>query len=45
VQAGIPESQVEICVECTIEDKDNFYSYRREGDQSGRMLGLIQIKE
>lgn len=45
VQAGIPESQVEISKECTIENSENFYSYRREGEESGRMLGLIKINE
>lgn len=45
LQAGIPKSHVEIREECTVEDENNFYSYRREGDRSGRMLGLIQIQE
>lgn len=44
-EAGVPESQIEIRPECTIEDKEDFYSYRREGEQSGRMLALIKIAE
>lgn len=43
--AGIPGNQVNIREECTIEDDENFYSYRREGEKSGRMLGLIQIED
>lgn len=45
VQSGIPEEQLEIREECTIDDPENFYSYRREGKQSGRMMALIQITE
>lgn len=45
IQAGIPESRVEIREECTIDNDENFYSYRREREQSGRMLALIQIEE
>lgn len=44
-EAGIPDSQIEVRPECTIEDEEDFYSYRREGEQSGRMLALIQIAE
>jgi YfiH family protein len=42
---GIPDAQIEIRKECTISEADKFYSYRREGNQSGRMLALIQISE
>lgn len=42
-ESGIPESNIEIHEECTIEHPEYFYSYRREGNQSGRMMGLIQI--
>jgi YfiH family protein len=45
MEEGIPDSHIEIRDECTIEEAENFYSYRREGDQSGRMLALIQIVE
>lgn len=44
-QSGVPQSQVEIRKECTIADEEHFYSYRREREQSGRMMGLIQIAE
>ena len=42
---GVPINQIEIQEECTISETDKFYSYRREGKQSGRMLALIQISE
>lgn len=45
VEADIPENQIEVSNKCTIEDADEFYSYRREGEESGRMLALIQIAE
>lgn len=44
-QADIPASQIEVSDHCTIDDAKNFYSYRREGEQSGRMLGLVQLTE
>lgn len=42
---GISENRIEIREECTIEDAEDFYSYRREGNQSGRMMALITINE
>lgn len=45
IKSGIPQEQIEISQECTIDNSDDFYSYRREGDESGRMLALIQIIE
>lgn len=44
-EAGIRESQIEVRDECTVEDAEKFYSFRREGEQSGRMMALIQIAE
>ena len=40
---GIVEEQIELDEGCTIEDSGRFYSYRREKEQSGRMLGLIRL--
>jgi len=45
VEAGIPKEQIEVSDRCTIEEADDFYSYRREGEKSGRMLALIQMTE
>ncbi len=43
--AGISEQNIEIRPECTIDDADQFYSFRREGKNSGRMMALISIQE
>lgn len=42
---GVAQNKIEIREECTIEGVSDFYSYRREGNQSGRMLALITINE
>ncbi|WP_069131397.1 peptidoglycan editing factor PgeF [Rhodohalobacter halophilus] len=44
LNAGIDQKHIEISTECTIDDP-KFYSYRRERDSAGRMLGLIKINE
>lgn len=44
LKQGISEDQIELRNECTIEESGKFYSYRREGDKSGRMLAMIKIK-
>lgn len=43
-EAGIPGVKIEISEKCTIEESEQFYSYRREGMQSGRMMALIQFE-
>lgn len=43
-EEGMGTAQIEVREECTIEDDDHFYSYRREGDDSGRMMALIRLK-
>jgi polyphenol oxidase len=42
---GIPESNIETSKFCTICNPRFFHSYRRDGNNSGRMLGVIGIKE
>ncbi len=42
---GVKEANIEISEECTLENAEEFYSYRREGERSGRMMALIQIAE
>jgi polyphenol oxidase len=39
--AGIPETAIEVHPSCTIHDRDLFHSYRRDGDGSGRMIGVV----
>jgi YfiH family protein len=42
---GIEEKNIEISELCTYKEKDLLHSYRRDGDISGRMLGVIALKE
>lgn len=44
LEMGIEEMHVEIHEGCTVADEDRYYSYRREQQQSGRMLGIIQME-
>ncbi len=41
---GMESGQIEVREECTVDDANHFYSYRREGNDSGRMMGLIRLK-
>ena len=42
---GLERSNIEVSEGCTVEDTRRFYSYRREQQASGRMLGLIRYKD
>lgn len=44
IEAGIKMNQIEVSPGCTIQD-DRFFSYRRERENAGRMLGLITLKK
>lgn len=39
----IPEENIEVSEYCTYESQDLFHSYRRDGNQSGRMVGVIGL--
>ncbi len=39
--AGIPDKQIENSTECTHCMSDTYFSYRRDGAKSGRMMGII----
>ena len=41
---GVPESSIEISASCTICGSSLFHSYRREGKNSGRMMGMIGLR-
>jgi len=41
---GVFQEHIEVDRHCTMEDAEKFYSYRREKDQSGRMMGIIKLK-
>lgn len=42
-KVGVKKSQIEVSPECTMQDL-RFFSYRREREKAGRMLGLISLK-
>ncbi len=42
--AGVPEGNIEVenlCVSC---NRDSFFSYRRDGGETGRQMGFIMLK-
>jgi YfiH family protein len=39
---GMMESKIELDTHCTISD-ERFYSYRRQKEESGRMMGIIKL--
>ncbi|SMO41207.1 peptidoglycan editing factor PgeF [Fodinibius sediminis] len=41
---GLKDSHIEVSGECTVAGSRDYYSYRREGEESGRMMALIRIK-
>ena len=41
---GVFSDTIETVEQCTICNPDKYYSYRRDGAESGRMLGFIQSK-
>ncbi len=43
LDAGLQEEHIEVNPSCTIEEPARFHSYRRDGDRSGRMMGVIGI--
>jgi len=44
LQSGVPESQIEIAGICSFKQSDNFFSARKFGLKSGRMLSGIMLK-
>lgn len=43
MEKGVKPEHIEVHEGCTVSDGHSFYSYRREGKQSGRMMGIIQL--
>ncbi|MBI2417197.1 MAG: peptidoglycan editing factor PgeF [Ignavibacteriales bacterium] len=41
---GIPEANIQVTRLCSVEQKELFHSYRREGFTSGRAYGVIYLK-
>ncbi|MFA3781743.1 peptidoglycan editing factor PgeF [Melioribacteraceae bacterium 4301-Me] len=44
LNAGVPENNIEQSNLCTFEEKNLLHSYRRDGKNSGRSLGIIALK-
>jgi len=44
LNSGVRQDHIEVSTECTVANSE-FYSYRRERDRAGRMLGMIKINE
>lgn len=44
-ETGLKKNNIEISEYCTYREDMLFHSYRRDGDKSGRMLGLIGMRQ
>lgn len=45
IEQGLTKDRIEVDGRCTIELSELFYSYRREQEKSGRMMGIIKLNE
>ena len=43
IKTGIMIDHIEYDTRCTFANEDLFYSYRRDGQKSGRMMGIISL--
>lgn len=43
IDTGIPRQQIQMDKGCTMCEEDKYYSFRKERERAGRMLGLIQL--
>jgi hypothetical protein len=41
IAAGIPADQIDVTDRCTVRDRDEFYSHRRDNGLTGRMAAVI----
>ncbi len=44
INSGIPDKNIQVLAECSFMEKDKYYSARREGVNTGRMVSGIMIK-
>src|SRR2546421_394518 len=44
IDAGVPESQIDVLGLCTRCDPERFHSYRRDKDSAGRMISYVRIQ-
>lgn len=45
LEAGLDANHIECSDDCTVEEASRFYSYRREGKSTGRMLTFVARRE
>ena len=45
LDGGVQTGNIEIIPVCSFEEKGLFYSYRRDGQKSGRMMGIIGLTD
>ena len=43
--SGVPREQIEFCDTCTMDDTEHYFSYRKEGADTGRFASVIGLKE
>jgi YfiH family protein len=43
VAAGVPEEAIDAGPECTFCDRERFFSYRRDREQTGQLMGVIAL--
>jgi hypothetical protein len=43
-EAGVPAAQAECSAYCSLRDREQFFSYRRDSGSTGRMLSLIGLR-
>ena len=44
-KSGLLPENIEVCDICNKCDEENYFSYRREGEKTGRMWGLMRINQ
>jgi len=45
LEKGVKKENIEIDKTCTFEVEEKYFSYRRDGNKSGRMMGFIGLKK
>ena len=41
IQIGFKKNQIKVSTDCTYCSQEKYHSFRRDGKNSGRMIGLI----
>lgn len=44
-ELGVPRANIFDCGQCSFQDKDRYHSYRRDREQSGRMVSYVGIRQ